>query len=40
MDTFVIPLKSWNALLALGLNVYQAYRAWQIITEANKGKCT
>lgn len=40
MDKFIIPLKSWQALLALGLNPYQAYRAWQIITEANKGKST
>ena len=26
-----IPLKSWCALLALGLTEHQAYRAWQIV---------
>jgi hypothetical protein len=26
-----IPAEKWEALLALGLNEYQAYRAWQII---------
>jgi hypothetical protein len=29
-----IPEKVWNALLKLGLNPLQAYRAWQIIRGA------
>lgn len=29
-----IPEKIWHALLSLGLNKYQAYRAWQIIEGA------
>jgi hypothetical protein len=33
-----IPKDSWEALLKLGLNEYQAYRAWQIIEGAIMSK--